>query len=114
MLNDYYGIAKVPQMFKRCNELFIIPLVKTYAGLIKYIQNAHKRRTYLRGKADSLGFSAGKSGSTAGKSEIFQSHVFQKSKARPDFFQNKVRNHLIPFGKLHILYKVKRLLYGHF
>ena len=41
---------------KPAEQLIIVPLVKSYTRLIKYIGNSYKPRTYLRCKSDTLCF----------------------------------------------------------
>ena len=114
VFNHYNRVTEVAQALQRGNKLFVIPLMKPYARFIENIENSHKRRAYLRGKAYSLRLAAGEGRCSSGKSQIFKTHIFQKAQARLDLFQNQVGNHPLSFGELHILHKIQRLLYGHF
>ena len=58
MLDNDDGIAQIAQVLQSPEQLVVVPLMKTDAGLIKDIGNAHQPRTYLRRQTDALGFTA--------------------------------------------------------
>ena len=61
MLNDYKRISEITQSFQRCDKLVVIPLMKSYARLVKDIQHSHKTAAYLGCKPYTLTFTARKS-----------------------------------------------------
>ena len=86
MLNHDKRVAEVAQIFKRCQKLVVVALMKSYARLVEYIQNARESRAYLRCKAYSLRLAARESACRARKREVAESDVNQKSETRVYFF----------------------------
>ena len=60
VLDDYYAVSKLTQIFESVNKLSVIALMKSYTRLVKNIKNARERRAYLRGKPYSLCLAARK------------------------------------------------------
>ena len=54
MLHHKNGIAEIPQMQKRLQQLVIIPLVKSDTRLVQNIGNADQAGTNLGSKTDTL------------------------------------------------------------
>ena len=56
MLYHDNGIAQIPQMLQRSQQLIIIPLMKSDTRLIQNICNTHQPGTDLRSQTDALRF----------------------------------------------------------
>ena len=70
-----HRIAEVPQIFQRSNELVIITLMQTDAGLVQHVEHTGKCTADLGGQADALALAAGKGACGTGQREIIQTHA---------------------------------------
>ena len=61
MLDNDQGVAQIPQVLQRAQELVVVPLVQTNGRLVQNIQHAHQGRTDLGGQPDTLALAAGQS-----------------------------------------------------
>src|SRR5712692_6321988 len=100
MLDDEDGVAEIAKMFERAEEARVVASVKTDARLVKNVENAAKARSDLRGEADALGFTAGKSGGRAVETEIAEADGEEELDALGNFFEGARGDFPLPIGEL--------------
>ena len=105
MFDDKDGVFEVAEVFQGSDELVIVALVKADGRLIEDVEDALETRADLGGKADALGFAAGKGVGGAAKLEIAKADVFHKLDAFADFFDNRLGNHGFAFGELEVVFQ---------
>ena len=110
MFHHDHSIADIPELFQGVDQKIIIPLVQTNGWFVQNIQNPHQSRTQLGGKADALGFAAGKRAGGSVKGEVRQSHIAEKFQPGADlpqhifgdlaffFIQHKIIEKICCFG----------------
>ena len=84
MLHHQEGIAQVPEVFQRGQELVVIPLVQSDGGLVQDIEDPHQGRADLGGQADALALAAGEGSGGAAEGQVPQAHRLQKAQAGLD------------------------------
>ena len=52
MLDNDQGVAQIPQVLQRPQQLIVVPLVQTDGRLVQNIQHAHQGRTDLGSQPD--------------------------------------------------------------
>ncbi len=87
-------------MFERAEEARVVASVKTDARLVKNVENAAKARADLRGEADALGFTAGKSSGRAVETEIAEADGEEELDALGNFFERARGDFLLAIGEL--------------
>ncbi len=100
VLHHNHGIAQVPHALEGIDELDIVPLVQTDGRFVEHIEDAHERRTDLRGKTNALGLTARERGGTAGERQIPQAHVIKEVQSGLNLPEDRGGNHLIARGNL--------------
>ena len=105
-------VPQVPQLFQGRNELVVVLLLKTDAGLIEDVEDSGQSRTDLGGEPNALTFSAGQGPRAAGQVQVFEADALQELQPGFDLFQNEFRDDLIPLGKLEVLKELQFLLNG--
>ena len=78
MLHHKNGIAEIPQMQKRLQQLVIIPLVKSDTRLVQNIGNTDQAGTNLGSKTDTLRLAAGQSAGSPGQGQIIKATLIRK------------------------------------
>ena len=112
MLHHDHRISQIPQPFQGGNQLVIVPLVQTDAGLVQNIQHPHQGGANLGGKPDPLAFAAGQCACCPGQGQIGQSHAAEESQPGIDLFDDQPGDHLLPIRQLQVLEKVNGLGHG--
>ena len=105
MLHHKNGIAEIPQMQKRLQQLVIIPLVKSDTRLVQNIGNTDQAGTNLGSKTDTLRLAAGQSAGSPGQGQIIKAHINQERHPRLDLLQNRGANRLLHRRKLKLVQK---------
>ena len=82
--------------------------MKTYAWLVKYIENSGESGAYLGCQADSLRFAAGERNGASAQRQVFQTDVHEKLQTCPQLFHNSACNCLLTWSQL---YAVEEGLY---
>ena len=93
VLHHDQGVAQIPQMLQRPQQLIVVPLVQTDGGFIQNIQHAHQRRTDLGGQPDPLALAAGKGSRRPGQGQVAQSHIRQELQAGLDLLDDLLGHH---------------------
>ena len=78
MLHHDQRIAQVFQILERRDQLVIISLVQSDAGLVQNIADAHQTGTDLRCQTDSLRLAAGQTSGCSGKRQVLQTDFHQE------------------------------------
>ena len=81
-------VPHVTQIFERMQELVIVALVKTYAGLVQDVADADETGADLSRQADALGLAAGEGGRRARQGQIIESHVIEEADAGADLLEH--------------------------
>ncbi len=85
-------VPEVAEPKQGIKEPPVVPLVQPDARFIKDVENAHQGRADLRGKPDTLSFTAGERGRAAVKSEVIEAHVHHESESLADLLQDPLGN----------------------
>ena len=93
VLDNDQGVAQIPQVLQRPQQLIVVPLVQTDGRLVQNIQHAHQGRTDLGGQPDTLALAAGKGSRRAGERQIAQSHIRQELQAGLDLLDDLLGHH---------------------
>ena len=93
VLHHDQGVAQIPQMLQRPQQLIVVPLVQADGGLIQNIQHAHQRRTDLGSQPDPLALAAGKGSRRPGQGQVAQSHIRQELQAGLDLLDDLLGHH---------------------
>ena len=102
MLHHDQRITQIPQVLQGIQQLIVVPLMQTDAGLIQNIAYPHQTGADLRRQADSLCFAAGKACRCPGQREIIQSHVHQEAHSGADLLQDALSNEFLLRRQLHL------------
>ena len=93
VLDNDQGVAQIPQVLQRPQQLIVVPLVQTDGRLVQNIQHPHQGRTDLGGQPDTLALAAGKGSRRAGQGQIAQSHIRQELQAGLDLLDDLLGHH---------------------
>ena len=93
VLDNDQGVAQVPQVLQRAQQLVVVPLVQADGGFVQNIQHAHQGRTDLGSQPDPLALAAGKGSRRAGQGQIAQSHIRQELQAGLDLLDDLLGHH---------------------
>ena len=113
VLDDNQSVSQISQMQQGVDELFVVPLMKSYARLVKDVQHSHKPAADLRGKPYSLRLASRKRAGRTRKRKIVQPHVFQKFETGVYFLQHHAGDERLCFVKAQIFKESGALLDAH-
>ena len=80
--------------------------MKTNTWLVQNICHSHQPGSDLGRQTDSLRFAAGQSASGTGQHKVIQPHINKKAKARTDFLQNLLPDHLLMFAQCQMVHEI--------
>ena len=93
VLHDDQGVAEVPQLLERPEELGVVALVEADARLVEDIQHPHQTRSDLGRETDALALAAGQRRRRTGERQIAEAHALQESQTRPDLLEDLAGDH---------------------
>src|SRR5580700_563134 len=100
VFDDENGVSKVAQSFESGEQTAVVACVQADRRLIENIENTAQPRADLRGQADALRFTAGKSRGRTIESEIAEPYVEKKIEALGHFFKRALSDGALPHGEL--------------
>ena len=86
------AVADVAQVLQRADELVVVALVQSDAGLVQHIHHARQAAADLAGQADALGLAAGQRVGPALQAQVAQAHVVEEQQARGDLSHHLARD----------------------
>ena len=93
VFHNNQGVAQVPQVLQRSQQLIVVPLVQADGRLVQNIQHAHQGRTDLGSQPDPLALAAGKGSRRPGQGQVAQSHIRQELQAGLDLLDDLLGHH---------------------
>ena len=84
MLHHKDGVAQITEALQGIDQLGIVSLVQTDAGLVKDIEHAHQGRADLGCQADALCLAAGERACAAGEGEVVETHADKEAESGAD------------------------------
>jgi hypothetical protein len=111
VLHHDEGVAQVPELPQRLQQLVVVPLVEANGGLVQDIQHPHEAGADLGGQADALALAAGEGGGGAAKCQVLEPHAPEEAQPGADLLQNLVGDHGLGPGEGQALHEPQGL--GH-
>ena len=100
-------------MAQRAEKLIVITLVQTDGRLVQNIKHAHKRRTDLRCKADTLRLAARERCRLARERKIIKTYGIEERKSFLYLSDDQISDKLFLFRECKAIYKIQLLGNGH-
>ena len=75
MFDDEHGVSKVAQSFECLQQLPVVALVQSDAGLVQNVEHAHQSSPDLRSQANALRFAAAQRAALAIKRQVTQANI---------------------------------------
>ena len=110
MFHHDQGVAQIPQLFERFQQLVVIALVQTDTRLVQNIQHAGQIRADLGRQTNALAFAARQRTCRARQGEILQPDTLQKAESGADLFDDAVADQMLALahGRLKSVEKLQR------
>ncbi|MBV6516799.1 MAG: hypothetical protein HPKKFMNG_02489 [Planctomycetes bacterium] len=106
MLNHDHGVADVPQVLERVEQLVVVALVQADAGFVQHVGHADEPAADLCSQADALGLAAGERAALAIQRQVADADVKHEAQARADLTQHGLGNQGSFPGELEVLQPV--------
>ena len=90
VLDNHQGVTQITKSHQCVQQSVIVPLMQTDTRLIQHIEHTGQACTDLGCKSDSLGLSAGEGHRRTIKTQIIQTDIKQKTKAKTNLTQHQV------------------------
>ena len=112
MFDDEHGVSQIAQSFERFQQLLVVPLVQSDAGLVQNVEHADESGADLRGQPDALRLAAAQRAALAIQRQITQAHVPQKHQPGTNFFDDLPGNLLLEIREFQFGEKIGGLING--
>ena len=106
MFHDNDGVPQVSKVLERPQQLVVVPLVKSDAGLVQNVADADQARTDLGRQTDPLRLAARERRRRARKGQIIQADVDQEADAGADLLEDLASD--LALGLCQFLYQCRR------
>ena len=113
VLHHQQGVAQVPQVLQRRQQLVVVPLVQTDGGLVQDIQHPHQAGADLGGQADPLALAAGEGPRAAAEGQIAQAHGLEEPQPGLDLLQDPVCDQVLLVRQLQPVHPLELVHHGH-
>src|ERR671932_2018977 len=100
MLDDYEGIAQIPQLRQRRQEPSVVPLMQPDGGLVEDVQNTHQAAPDLGGEPDALCLPTGESPGRTAQGEVAETYIDEEAESFTYLLYDPLRDDPLARGEL--------------